>query len=156
MPNWCNNVLQVLDDKKIDLKKDLNKFKDETGDIDFQKILPCPEEFYKDDRWYNWCVNNWGTKWSCDGCSFSEDGKSVSFSTAWSPPIGVVKELSKILDCDLRLIYSEPGMNFHGEYQVFKDGYISDDCYSLEELPEELKEELAEVFGLFEHEEEDV
>ena len=59
-----------------------------------------------------------------------------------------------MLNCDLRMLYSEPGMDFHGEFQWFKDGFSADDCYAYHELPAELKEELADCFGLNENEEE--
>lgn len=145
MPNWCNNVLTVLNDK-VNLNKKLKPFLDESGGIDFQKIKPCPESYYNDDRWYGWCVSNWGTKWSAGDCSFSNDGRSVSFNTAWSPPLQIVDELSKILECDLRLVYSEPGMDIHGEYKSFVDGNTEDNCHSYENLPHDLKNELEEIF----------
>lgn len=144
MPNWCNNVLTA----DVNLKEKLNQFVVD-GELDFNKIFPCPEELYKTNAWYDWCVTNWGTKWSPYGTSFSGDGKSVSFSTAWGPPLPIIKLLSDILKEDLRLIYSERGMGFHGEYQVFKDGFVADDCFTYDDLPEELKEEITETFNLY-------
>ena len=43
-----------------------------------------------DDRWYNWRVHHWGTKWDCydlstDDCDLP-NGFEASFNTAWSPP----------------------------------------------------------------------
>lgn len=53
-------------------------------------------------NWYDWCCNNWGTKWNaCD--AYMEDpfpGERylhVSFQTAWSAPRGLIQKLSKIL-----------------------------------------------------------
>lgn len=38
---------------------------------------------YGADNWYDWCCNNWGTKW---GCYDNEvDGGLYTFTTAWGP-----------------------------------------------------------------------
>lgn len=38
---------------------------------------------YGADNWYEWCLNNWGTKW---GCYDNEvDDGVYTFTTAWSP-----------------------------------------------------------------------
>ena len=42
---------------------------------------------------YDWCCDNWGTKWN----AYSDekiDDDSISFETAWAPPIPVMKKLS--------------------------------------------------------------
>lgn len=35
--------------------------------------------------WYKWCLDNWGTKWNANDCSFYEDEHGVIFffTTAW-------------------------------------------------------------------------
>ena len=51
-----------------------------------------------DDRWYHWCIENWGTKWDADilGLDVQDyDTLEISFNTAWSPPEGVVKNCVK-------------------------------------------------------------
>jgi hypothetical protein len=47
--------------------------------------------------WYDWNLNNWGTKWDVSDCSSdsSPDCTSYHFQTAWGPPIEVIVELSK-------------------------------------------------------------
>lgn len=52
--------------------------------------------------WYEWCKANWGTKWdvnkSNDDETFEimETGAArVGFLTAWSPPEGAIRELSR-------------------------------------------------------------
>ena len=45
-----------------------------------------------DDRWYHWCVDNWGTKWDmCDKhtAEIDEGWAEFGFSTAWAPPYGI-------------------------------------------------------------------
>ena len=51
-----------------------------------------------DDRWYHWCIENWGTKWDADilGLEVQDyDTLEISFNTAWSPPEGVIENCVK-------------------------------------------------------------
>jgi hypothetical protein len=95
--------------------------------------LPVPEGYYEDDgpnpRWYNWCCNNWGTKWDFGKDEYYdpakiEDGKvMVSFNTAWSPPIQFYEKLVE-LDYNVRATYFEPGMAYCGIWDNGIDNYI--------------------------------
>ena len=73
-----------------------------------------------DDRWYSWCISNWGTKW--DACSVDIDYEDseileVSFDTAWSPPEGIVERLrEKYPELTFQCFYDEPGMEAAGYY----------------------------------------
>ena len=71
-----------------------------------------------DDRWYNWRVQNWGTKWDCYTLEIDDTdlphGFEVTFETAWSPPEEVcsaIREqypnvsISWFYDC---LLYTSP------------------------------------------------
>lgn len=44
--------------------------------------------------WYSWAIANWGTKWNAYS-TVSKNDSQVAFQTAWSPPYGFYKELSK-------------------------------------------------------------
>jgi len=73
-----------------------------------------------DDRWYHWCVDNWGTKWEPDinevGYEDSEILELV-FNTAWSPPQGVVEKMrEKYPDLTFQCFYDEPGCEIAGYY----------------------------------------
>ena len=96
-----------------------------------------------DDRWYHWCIENWGTKWdACDKSIDYEDDEilaltfntawsppegiveklrekypELTFSTAWSPPEGIMQELKdKYPDLGFTCFYDEPGMEIAGYY----------------------------------------
>ena len=73
-----------------------------------------------DDRWYMWCVNNWGTKWdACDKSIDYEDDEilALTFNTAWSPPEGIVERLrEKYPELTFQCFYDEPGMEAAGYY----------------------------------------
>ena len=59
------------------------------------------KEKYGSENWYDWNIANWGTKW--DACE-SEIGNndinffSVSFQTAWSPPIDWIDNIITYAD----------------------------------------------------------
>ena len=89
------------------------------------------------ENWYDWRVNNWGTKWEL--CEFygvdrqylteqseGESTISFAFSSAWSPPIGAYEKfLENNSDCSIRAYYYEGGCDFMG---LWEDGV--DDCYA--------------------------
>ena len=71
-----------------------------------------------DDRWYHWCIENWGTKWEPDmlGLDVSDyDSLEITFNTAWSPPEGVVEKLrEKFPELSFQCFYDEPGCEIAG------------------------------------------
>lgn len=76
--------------------------------------------------WYNWRVENWGTKWDVTQVGFYETKVSMTyeFETAWSPVIPVIQALSeKFPNAYITLTYKEEGMGFGGSIS-FKDGMI--------------------------------
>ena len=72
-----------------------------------------------DDRWYNWRVQNWGTKWDCydlsiDDCDMPH-GFTASFNTAWSPPEEVCNAIrDQFDDLSMSWFYDEPGCEIAG------------------------------------------
>jgi len=112
-----------------------------------QKALVAAEESnldkYGHKNWYDWCVNNWGTKWNAGGDNpdmmvdydYDEDGDTVialfQFDTAWAPPLGVLEKLMDTHpELSIECRYHEPGVGFFG---VWTDG--SDRCYETEQFP---------------------
>jgi len=76
--------------------------------------------------WYEWRVQNWGTKWEPSGVDVEKgvDHILYDFDTAWSPPEPWVRSIStKYPDLTFRLSYEEPGNDFEGHVLV-KDGAI--------------------------------
>lgn len=80
--------------------------------------------------WYQWAINNWGTKWDVCDKAFpyeSVNGQVVDFefTTAWSPPVEALQHfvsredgpyslLPKGAQLEILLDYAEPGCNFMG------------------------------------------
>ena len=133
MPNWCINSLEVVSDedtRKSILAAVLPDPTDEgrAGDQEafiFENLLPRPADIGED--WYQWSVDNWGTKWADDSTeitSMSDDDLQFVFSTAWSPPCAGIKTISKNYpDAHFILTWEEGGMCFMGG-AVYKDGEV--------------------------------
>ena len=66
----------------------INSFED-LGNTYINNILN-----YGADSWYDWSINNWGTKWNASNTYVINDNM-VEFETAWSCPVNIFKELSK-------------------------------------------------------------
>jgi hypothetical protein len=85
------------------------------------EFLPKPEGI--GEGWWEFCVKNWGTKWDFGGPEepqslLSRNRFQCSFETAWSPPVGLYRELDR-LGYRVNATYLEPSTCFCGE---FKDG----------------------------------
>ena len=74
-----------------------------------------------DDRWYDWRLQHWDTKWEASEVEIELDDSEilrVEFDTAWSPPEGVMEKLrEKFPDVSFQCFYDEPGMGVAGYYQ---------------------------------------
>ena len=72
-----------------------------------------------DDRWYDWRVQNWDTKWDAydvqvDG-GYDDDEITVEFNTAWSPPEAICHALrEQYPDVSISWFYDEPGCEIAG------------------------------------------
>jgi len=131
MPNWCANNLTIehSDSAMVDrFEKAYN-----TGAV-CNEFIPKPDNL--GDGWFDWCINNWGTKWDigADLCTDHEEmhglkatrvGNQVSctFESAWAPPIGLYDKLVE-LGYNVKTSYFEPGMAFCGIYDNGVDNYI--------------------------------
>lgn len=136
MPNWCWNRLEVQG-----TEKDMSEFYTLFKVVTFFKMgwfVPRPE--HEDENWFDWNVENWGTKWEIhDAELFIENSIfSVTFDTAWSPPIQFFESLTKMFpNLTMEMEYEEPGMAFCGIIH-YSDGdidhnqgeitYVSDCC----------------------------
>jgi len=150
MPNYCNNQLTLASGE--DLLSVLNPYLIEATSngyteysLDFQKIIPMDEELLKGEDWYDWRVENWGTKWDAGEGRFNDDQTSFSFETAWSPPLPIIKKLAEITGQTFVLGYIEEGMFFCGKYTAGRD-FDHDEYYNdIKSAPQELQDELGYV-----------
>jgi len=181
MPNWCNNTVQInhTDPAKMHelvgainegkflnycrpIPEDLHIVAGRVGDDEDQKQkdLVAQEEVnlakFNYRNWYDFCVNEWGTKWEVEAYdkveyddAHDKHGITFGFDSAWSPPTGAMEYLVD-QGFTVKLYYYEPGMAFAG---IWEDG--EDDCfdiggYTSETVKESIPEDLDEMFGISE------
>jgi len=178
MPNWCNNTVTLEHDDPAMIARAKASFADGRFLAEFipvpeslQIVAGCagshnsPEQIalveaeennikahgYK--NWYDYCVNEWGTKWDVGGGDGSindfEGGIIISFESAWAPPIGAYE---KLLDMGFRVLamYYEPGMAFAGVWEDGVDDYYEYGGMDSKQIAEELPSALDEAFGISE------
>ena len=71
-----------------------------------------------DDRWYDWRLQNWDTKWDAYDVVVTDDDPDqleVEFETAWSPPEAVCSAIrEQYPDLAVSWFYDEPGCEIAG------------------------------------------
>jgi len=178
MPNWCNNTLELQheDPAMIERAKTAfaaGRFLEEfcpvpaslqivagrVGDPDELKKLE--EDTAENIRvhgygnWYDYCVNEWGTKWDVGGDDYNEPQQdnpnkiTMSLDSAWAPPVAAMEKFQD-LGFSVRLYYYEPGMCFAGIYDENGDDYYELSDMNSERVAEDIPSELDEMFGISE------
>ncbi len=141
MPNWCENEVTFSgNEEKVQKIKDFVKGKE--SDFCFEEIVPVPKEIkdttapsnlspedskklkdlYGFDNWYDWCCENWDTKWNACEVDMEDEGDRVTyyFMTAWCPPSGIYAKLCQLFkidedeDIDCSWFYREEGEEIAG------------------------------------------
>jgi len=177
MPNWCNNYLELthddpemitrakkayVDGRLLDefcpVPKSLHIVAGSVGDPDEQKKLEEDTarnlEVHGYGNWYDYCVNEWGTKWDVGGDDgmITEDGPNalrMSFDSAWAPPVNAMQ---KFMDQGFRvkLIYWESGMCFAGLFDENGDDYYELSDMTADEIAETINPEIDECMCITE------
>lgn len=131
MSNWCLNKLTVSHADKAAMDRFVAAYN--KGKV-CNEFIPMPDNI--GDGWYDWCINNWGTKWDVGADEGTEKQEryglkatvvgneaSCSFDSAWAPPIGLYEKLDE-LGYKVHASYFEPGMCFCGVWADGFDNYI--------------------------------
>jgi hypothetical protein len=180
MPNWCNNTVEIGHEDPAKLKALVESYNDgkfcsfaipvpeslnivagRVGDdsdpkqIDLEAQEKRNLEIHGYSNWYDFCVNEWGTKWDCGGdgdqieLEPEQDNTTLCFDSAWAPPTGVYQALMD-QGFRVRAYYYEPGMCFAGIYDENGDDYYDLSDMNSAEVADTLPSELDEMFGISE------
>ena len=91
---------------------------------------------YDAPTWYEWCCNNWGTKWNACSCSeTNENSKTISFQTAWSTPLPVMIKLSEMFpNIEMHMEYADEDLGQNCGAYTLQSGEIKSEYRSLIQL----------------------
>ena len=131
MPNWCANHIEITGPEE----KIQKIYMDSQNGL-LETLAPLGEWEYND------ALNGWGTKWEVDSTGLAvdlsmNDGTATLsgyFESAWSPPVQALETFElKNPDCEVKLHYYEPSMDFCGSLDetitisdVKKDYFLTD------------------------------
>jgi hypothetical protein len=178
MPNWCSNYVELTHDNPDMLRRAEDAFN--RGEL-LAEFIPVPASLQivagrvGDDNdanqkalevqqqenislhgyanWYDYCVNEWGTKWDLGGdgsqATVDESGKKLTFSvdSAWCPPIAAYEKLEE-LGFTVNAYYYEPGMGYAGTYSDGFDNEYNFSDMTSEEVADTIPGDLDEMFNI--------
>jgi hypothetical protein len=180
MPNWCNNYLELEHEDPAMIERAKKAFAD--GRL-LAEFVPVPESLHivagrvGDDNdpkqieleaqeksnlekhgyatWYDYCVNEWGTKWDVggDGDMASQDSPTdlcMNFDSAWAPPVPAMQKFQD-LGFKVKLVYWESGMCFCGLYDENGDDYFDYTDMSADEVEASISPEIDECMCIVEN-----
>jgi len=180
MPNWCNNTVTLTHEDPAMIERAKKAFAD--GKF-LEEFIPVPKALqivsgrvgddndpeqiklheqtmhnlstYGYATWYDYCVNEWGTKWDVGGDDYNAPQQetpndiTMSFDSAWAPPTVAYDKL-EALGFTVRAYYYEPGMAFAGVYEDGCDDYYDYGGLDSKGIAEQLPAELDEAFCISE------
>ena len=137
MPNHILNRISVSN-QNDDLQKIKDFLRSEECDVDFNKILPQPENIFRGDlgkeeedyckknnipTWYNWNTKNWGTKWNAYSININND--NIEFETAWNGVPNLMLKLSENFpDTDIIYEFADEDVSSNCAEFIFKNGKV--------------------------------
>lgn len=152
MPNWVHNSVHVQGKKerveefrKKHFSTEKNQGKKGNEEFDFETIIPMPDTVFKgnlgtkereehgSNNWYDWSIDNWGTKWNACHTDLYSDKIEISgpmasfgfnFDTAWALPMPIYEKLRDMYpDLYISVDFDEESGEFAGELEI-TDGSI--------------------------------
>ena len=180
MPNWCNNylVLEHEDPAMIERAKTafangklLEEFcpvpaslhivagrvgdKDSPEQIELEAQEKANLEAHGYATWYDYCVNEWGTKWDVggEGDQASQDSPTdirMNFDSAWAPPIAAMEKFQD-LGFKVKLVYWESGMCYCGLFDENGDDYLDYSDMTADEVDKVINDEVDECMCIVEN-----
>lgn len=186
MPNYCSNTATFKHADTDQIRKVIDAFNQ--GKL-LDTFVTCPPELresvkpgenyvervkakeeanlndhgYKD--WYDWSVDNWGTKWDVgaegeyDAAKYTPGQTEVtlSFDSAWSPPLSWYNEMADEFEFEIAAYYLEEGMGFCGKWtneDWDAEGYEFESVEDLDDIPDDIIEHW-DLRGILESREDD-
>ena len=119
-PDWANTPLAEKDVQQYSFSKPRGK----VGELpvmtktEYGMSSRFPSTGHIDDRWYDWRVQNWDTKWDAYDVTVTDDDPDcteIECNTAWSPPEAICDKIREDYPAvSVSWFYDEPGMEIAG------------------------------------------
>lgn len=161
MPNWVCNSLRIINGNPQEIFEFIRSDK---SVFDFNTLVQMPENIKNSDKevpsdnfsipaWYEWSLQNWGTKWNaCDAkYSTTDPQHELWFDTAWSPPVAVFEALAKQFPTHEIVIQSDEFLNHLHVVFTLKGGQVAwadDACHCFDEDESSLSAGEMSAFGI--------
>ena len=120
-PDWENTPLMSSDMPKYDWDKPKGKLGElpQMVETPYGLSLRFQSTDQQDDRWYDWRVQNWDTKWDAYDVNIVDDdpeNMEIEFNTAWCPPTAICNALREKYEDTVSIswFYDEPGEEIAG------------------------------------------
>ena len=179
MPNWCSNYVELTHENPDMIRRAEDAFNRGTLLAEFipvpgslqitagrvgddndvnQKALEVQQQenisLHGYANWYDYCVNEWGTKWDVGGDAQRNEivGNTfnASFESAWGPPIQAFEKLEE-MGFTVSAYYYESGMGFCGVFSEGVDDYFDIGEMSSADVADLLPDVLDEMFCISEN-----
>ena len=140
--NWCHNRLTLTGpaERIRDLWTRAQTADPGSKSFGLLQVLRPEPTYSPGETWWEWRVENWGTKWDISGENLElvEAGPTAAitgeFVSAWSPPTEAIHWYAcHAGDVRVTLTYHEPRMCFVGAFEAENGEVIRDDCYDYTE-----------------------
>lgn len=169
MPNWCGNTLTLTHENPEMIARAKTAFAN--GNL-LAEFIPIPaglrdtvspnrdedqakslREQYGYTDWYDYCVNEWGTKWDVGDSqgiqTYDDNELVVYFDSAWAPPIAAYEKFMD-LGFTVYATYYEPGSAFAGIFDEHGDDYYDLSDMDSGDVKQQLPPDLDDAFGISE------
>ena len=98
--------------------------KEGEDDTQYKERIAENIRLYGAEDWYEWNIQNWGTKWNASSTSIQileDDLFHVRFNTAWSPPIEWIKKIVPMYpELEFELTFDEESYAFCGKISAIE------------------------------------
>ena len=157
MPNYCDNYVTFYGDQK-DLEiinERFKRYREHDYFTNFAEfVLAKP---LTDANTFEWGYS-YGTKWwEFEIQDIGEGYLNIQGSSAWSPPLQLIAEITKVFKVRAEGTYYEPGMDFAGNYTAeggnlndiemtcFEYDISCDREYAIDRMIEDLNDEIYDL-----------
>ncbi len=119
------NIPREREDAFLKVRTDITPEEWALGRAAFRNI-----QQYGAPTWYEWCVQNWGSKWNADGCNAAPDANTITFLTAWSAPHPILQKLSEMYpDLVMAHQWADEDIGSNCGQRTYQGGTILDEYY---------------------------